>query len=108
MMTRYLRSANIGHDELRLDDEGVFEMDFNERERERYALKDGDVLVSEGSAGADVVGMPAAWHGELPEPVCYQNTPLRYRAKEGVTLPALVASRECTLGSGISEARMSS
>lgn len=87
-MTRYLRSANVGYDELRLDD--VMSMDFDERERERYGLQEGDVLVSEGSAGADAVGMPAAWRGELDGPVCFQNTLLRYRAIEGVTTPEFV------------------
>lgn len=87
-MTKYLRSGNVGHDELRLDE--VFEMDFNEKERQTYALVDGDVLVSEGSAGADAVGMPAAWHGELDPPVCFQNTLLRYRAKDGITSPEFV------------------
>lgn len=82
-MTQYLRSANIGYDKLRLDD--VMSMDFNERERERYALQVGDVLVSEGSAGADAVGMPAAWNDEIEGPICFQNTLLRYRAIEGVT-----------------------
>ena len=87
-MTAYLRSANIGIDELRLHD--VMSMDFDARERERYGLQDGDVLVSEGSAGADAVGMPAAWHGEIDGPVCFQNTLLRYRAIEGVTTPEFV------------------
>jgi len=87
-MTPYLRSANIGYDVLRLDD--VLCMDFNERERERYALQDGDVLVSEGSAGAAAVGMPAAWHTEIEGPVCFQNTLLRYRAIDGVSTPAFV------------------
>lgn len=87
-MTRYLRSANVGYDELRLED--VMSMDFNESERERYALQDGDVLVSEGSAGAAAVGMPAAWHGELDGVVCFQNTLLRYRAIPGMTTPQFV------------------
>lgn len=87
-MTPYLRSANVGHDELRLDD--VMSMDFDERERERYSLHDGDVLVSEGSAGANAVGMPAAWRGELEGPICFQNTLLRYRAQEGITTPEFV------------------
>ena len=82
-MTKYLRSANIGHDALRLDD--VMEMDFDERERARLSLEVGDVLVSEGSAGADAVGMPAAWNGEIEGEVCFQNTLLRYRAIENVT-----------------------
>lgn len=87
-MTPYLRSANVGYDELRLDD--VMSMDFDERERERYALQDGDVLVSEGSAGANAVGMPAAWHGEIEGPICFQNTLLRYRAIEDVSTPEFV------------------
>lgn len=87
-MTLYLRSANIGYDELRLQD--VFAMDFNQREREIYALQDGDVLVSEGSAGAGAVGMPAVWHDEIDGPVCFQNTLLRYRSVEGVTTPEFV------------------
>ncbi|MGJ6122693.1 hypothetical protein QN239_08965 [Mycolicibacterium sp. Y3] len=87
-MTPYLRSGNIGYDALRLDD--VFSMDFNERERQRYSLQDGDVLVSEGSAGAEAVGMPAAWHDEIEGPVCFQNTLLRYRSIEGVTMPSFV------------------
>ena len=64
-------------------------MDFNERERERYALQDGDLLVSEGSAGADAWRCQA-WHGELEGPVCFQNTLLRYRAVEGVSTPEFV------------------
>ena len=87
-MTKYLRSANVGHDELRLDD--VMEMDFNDKERDRLKLEIGDVLVSEGSAGAGAVGMPAAWNGELDGPVCFQNTLLRYRARNGVTTPQFV------------------
>ena len=87
-MTKYLRSANIGHDELRLDD--VMEMDFNENERARLSLEVGDVLVSEGSAGADAVGMPAAWNGEIEGAVCFQNTLLRYRAIKNVTTPEFV------------------
>lgn len=87
-MTPYLRSANVGYDELRLDD--VMSMDFDQRERERYALESGDVLVSEGSAGANAVGMPAAWHGEIDGTVCFQNTLLRYRAIKDVTTPEFV------------------
>lgn len=87
-MTKYLRSANVGYDELRLGD--VMEMDFNDKERKRLQLEVGDVLVSEGSAGADAVGMPAAWNGELDGTVCFQNTLLRYRARSGVTTTQFV------------------
>lgn len=87
-MTPYLRSANVGYDELRMDD--VLSMDFTPTERERYQLEDGDVLVSEGSASPTAVGMPAVWHGEIEGPVCFQNTLLRFRAVAGVTTPEFV------------------
>ena len=68
----------------------VLSMDFTPVERERYQLKDGDVLVSEGSASPTAIGMPAVWHDELEGPVCIQNTLLRFRAVDGVTTPAFV------------------
>lgn len=87
-MTPYMRSANVGYDEMRMDD--VLSMDFDEKERERYRLEDGDVLVSEGSASPTAVGMPAVWRGEMEGPVCFQNTLLRFRAIEGTTTPEFV------------------
>ncbi len=87
-MTQYMRSANVGYDELRMDD--VLSMDFDAKERERYRLLDGDVLVSEGSASPTAVGMPAVWRDELEAPICFQNTLLRYRAIDGVTTPDFV------------------
>lgn len=87
-MTSYLRSANVGYGTLNLSD--VLEMDFNPSERETFVLRYGDVLVSEGSASATAVGMPAMWRDEIPAPVCFQNTLLRYRAIQGVSIPAFV------------------
>lgn len=87
-MTPYLRSANVGYGTLDLTD--VLEMDFNPIEREKFGLRYGDVLVSEGSASETAVGMPAMWRDEIPGPVCFQNTLLRYRAVEGVSIPAFV------------------
>lgn len=87
-MTQYMRSANVGYDELRMED--VLSMDFDETERERYRLLEGDVLVSEGSASPTAVGMPAVWRNELEGPVCFQNTLLRYRAIRDVTTPDFV------------------
>ncbi|KZM78239.1 hypothetical protein A0J59_14750 [Cellulosimicrobium sp. I38E] len=82
-MTKYLRSANVGYGTLDLDD--VMQMDFDQREQETFGLRDGDVLVSEGSASEKAVGMPAMWRAELTGPVCFQNTLLRYRAIDGVS-----------------------
>ncbi|WP_370334186.1 restriction endonuclease subunit S [Amycolatopsis sp. CFH S0078] len=87
-MTNYLRSANVGNGKLNLSD--VLQMDFDPSERERFCLQSGDILVSEGSASEKAVGMAAMWRDELPGPVCFQNTLLRYRAVAGVSIPSFV------------------
>ncbi|MCR3721199.1 type I restriction enzyme, S subunit [Prauserella flava] len=87
-MTPYLRSANVGYGTFNFSD--VLEMDFTPAERESFGLRYGDVLVSEGSASETAVGMPAMWRDEIPAPICFQNTLLRYRAVDGVTIPAFV------------------
>ncbi|MCD0444303.1 restriction endonuclease subunit S [Glycomyces sp. A-F 0318] len=84
-MTPYLRSANVGYGRLDLSD--VLEMNYDPVEREKFGLRYGDVLVSEGSASTNAVGMPAMWRDELPAPVCTQMTLLRLRAREGVCIP---------------------
>ncbi|KQH80139.1 hypothetical protein AO501_32800 [Mycobacterium gordonae] len=85
-MTNYLRSANIGDGVLDLAD--VKQMNFNPAERAKFGLREGDVLVSEGSASAAAVGLSAVWHGEIEDPVCFQKTLLRFRAIDGVTTAA--------------------
>ncbi|MEH0471796.1 hypothetical protein QA943_23675 [Streptomyces sp. B21-097] len=87
-MTPYLRSANVGYGALDLSD--VLEMNYDPAEREKFGLRYGDVVVSEGSASANAVGMPAMWRDELPAPVCTQMTLLRLRAREGVCIPEFV------------------
>ncbi|MEV1079746.1 hypothetical protein AB0I98_16095 [Streptomyces sp. NPDC050211] len=87
-MTPYLRSANVGYGTLDLSD--VLEMNYDPAEREKFGLRYGDVVVSEGSASANAVGMPAMWRDELPAPVCTQMTLLRLRAREGVCIPEFV------------------
>lgn len=87
--TPYLRSANVTHGRLLLDD--VKTMAFDAKQRSKYALRPGDVLVSEGSASADAVGAPSRFSGELEGTVCFQNTLLRFRAVDGVTTPAFVS-----------------
>jgi type I restriction enzyme S subunit len=84
-MTRYLRSANVGYGTLDLSD--VQEMNYEAHEREKFGLQYGDVLVSEGSASAKAVGMPAMWRDDLPAPVCFQMTLLRLRAISAVCTP---------------------
>jgi len=87
-MTPYLRSANVGYGTLDLSD--VLEMNYDPVEREKFGLRYGDVVVSEGSASANAVGMPAMWRVELPGPVCTQMTLLRLRALEGICIPEFV------------------
>jgi type I restriction enzyme, S subunit len=87
-MTPYLRSANVGYGTLDLTN--VLEMNFDPKERKAFGLAPGDVLVSEGSASQSAVGMPAMWRGELPEPICFQKTLMRYRAIEGISVPEFV------------------
>lgn len=84
-MVQYLRSANVTLEGVDVSD--VKMMNFDPREQARFSLKAGDVLVSEASASASAVGMPAVWNMQLPGVVCFQNTLLRYRAIDGVTLP---------------------
>jgi type I restriction enzyme, S subunit len=87
-MTQYLRSANVGYGTLDLSD--VLEMNYDLVERKKFGLKYGDVVVSEGSASANAVGMPAMWRDELPAPVCTQMTLLRLRALDAVCIPEFV------------------
>ncbi len=81
----YLRSANVTL--AGIDASDVKSMNFEPREQVKFALASGDVLVSEASASAPSVGMPAVWRGDLPGVVCFQNTLLRYRAIAGVSSP---------------------
>jgi type I restriction enzyme S subunit len=87
-MTPYLRSANVGYGTLDLSD--VLEMNYNPAERKKFGLQYGDVVVSEGSASASAVGLPAIWRDELPGPVCTQMTLLRLRGLEGICISEFV------------------
>lgn len=84
----YVRSANVTPKGIGTAD--VKSMNFEPKEQQKFALRDGDVLVSEASASAPSVGMPAVWREDVPGTVCFQNTLLRYRAVEGRSLPAFV------------------
>lgn len=59
----YLRNANVQWGRFDLTE--VFEMDFDENEREEFRVRQGDVLICEGGE----VGRAAVWRGELNE--CY-------------------------------------
>jgi type I restriction enzyme S subunit len=69
--TKYVRAANITPAGLDLSD--LLEMDFTPRERQIFALADGDILLTEASGSAAHVGRAALWRGEIDD-CCYQNT----------------------------------
>jgi len=75
-MRPYMRAANITWSGWDLSD--VKEMNFSPDEFEVFSLRDGDVLLNEGSGSAKEVGKPAVWRGEV-EGACFQNTLLRVR-----------------------------
>lgn len=78
-MTSYLRAANVQDGRLDLSD--VKSMNFDPKEQDRFALREGDILISEGSGSLSAVGASAVWNGEIPGPVCFQNTLLRLRPR---------------------------
>lgn len=84
----YIRSANVTRSGINIED--VKSMNFTAKEQLKFGLKTGDVLVSEASASASAVGMPAVWNNEIQTVVGFQNTLLRFRALDGITLPGFV------------------
>jgi len=75
--TRYVRAANLTWDGIDLAD--VLEMDFRPQELAAYALRPGDVLLSEASGSLGEVGKPVLWQGSS-EIYCFQNTVIRFRS----------------------------
>ena len=76
--TKYIRAANITETGLSLTD--VLDMEFTPKEKEKYLLKHGDIVVSEASGSITQVGKPAIWEEQLSE-CCFQNTVIRLRLK---------------------------
>ncbi|MFC9973836.1 hypothetical protein ACFVH6_23350 [Spirillospora sp. NPDC127200] len=82
-MVPYLRVANVGDNELRMTD--VRKMNFTPDEQKRYALRPGDILVSEGQS-RELVGQSVLVE-EIPEPMFFQNTLIRFRADPEIIRP---------------------
>jgi len=74
--TKYLRAANITEQGIDLSD--VLEMEFTPRERMRYQLHPGDLLLSEASGSPRQVGKPAICGKDHAE-YCFQNTVIRHQ-----------------------------
>jgi type I restriction enzyme, S subunit len=79
----YLAVANV--QDMRLNLSHVKCIDATEEEIERYALRDGDLLLTEGG-DPDKLGRGTLWHGELP--VCiHQNHVFRVRVTADTVTP---------------------
>ncbi|HRA63572.1 MAG TPA: restriction endonuclease subunit S [Burkholderiaceae bacterium] len=72
---QYIRAANITEAGIDLDD--VLAMDFSKTEQKTFALKQGDVLLTEASGSPEHVGRPAIWQNANGL-YCFQNTVLRF------------------------------
>ena len=80
----YMRNINVQWGQLDLST--VWEMDFDDHDRNEFRLEPGDVLICEGGAG---VGQTAIWRGELPE--CYfQKSLHRVRPKPDMAVPEYI------------------
>jgi Type I restriction modification DNA specificity domain len=86
--TKYVRAANITSEGVDLTD--LLEMDFTIAERARFALRVGDVLLTEASGSATQVGRAALWISEIKN-CCYQNTVIRFRPHVALPEYAIVA-----------------
>ncbi|MEW6581412.1 MAG: restriction endonuclease subunit S [Actinomycetota bacterium] len=88
-MVPYLRAANVTDGRLDLSD--VQEMNFSPDEQRIFELRDGDVLITEGSGSLTAVGASAVWRSEIGGRVCFQNTLLRVRPRTQRTDPRFLA-----------------
>jgi type I restriction enzyme, S subunit len=79
-LCKYLRVANVFDGFI--DTADVLEMPFSSAEKERFLLKDGDILLNEGQS-IELVGRSAIYRG-TPEDCCFQNTLVRFRAGPSV------------------------
>ncbi len=77
-MRPYLRVANVFED--RIDVSDILEMNFTPRDFETYRLEYGDILLNEGQS-LELIGRPAIYRNEVPN-ACFQNTLVRFKAKE--------------------------
>jgi type I restriction enzyme S subunit len=84
----YLRVANVqdGYFDLRT----IKEVEVSQSEVQRYSLREGDVLFTEGG-DADKLGRGAVWTGEVPH-CLHQNHVFAVRVDPAFLLPAFLAA----------------
>lgn len=79
----YLRNSNVQWDWIETSD--LEQMDFNEKDRKKFSLKYGDVLICEGGE----VGRAAIWRNQMTD--CYfQKAIHRARPNQSLALPEYV------------------
>lgn len=78
--------ANFNVQWFNFDLSSLNQMDFDEADQEEFALKDGDLLVTEGGE----VGRCAIWHEQI-SPCFYQKALHRIRCNKDVILPEYMA-----------------
>lgn len=98
-MVPYLRAANVKDGRLDLTD--VKSMDFSPSEQKIFALRPGDVLVTEGAGSLAAVGASGVYGGEIEGVVCFQNTLLRLRPRAGTDSRFLMWWARHAFGSGL-------
>ena len=76
----YLRNSNVLWFSFKLDD--LLEMDFDEKDRVEFSLRNGDVLMCEGGE----IGRCAIWRDELEE-YYFQKAIHRIRLEKKIALP---------------------
>ena len=84
----YMRVANVQDGRIFIDD--VQEIEVLESEVEKYRLKQGDILLTEGG-DPDKLGRGAVWKGEIA-PCIHQNHIFRVRANAKIILPEFLSA----------------
>lgn len=84
----YLRVANVQDGKLDLSE--IKNIDIDADEREKYALRAGDIVMTEGG-DIDKLGRGYVWQGELPY-CAHQNHVFRVRVDENVLHPFFLSA----------------
>ena len=78
--------ANFNVQWFRFEIENLNKMDFNEADRQKFELRDGDLLVCEGGE----IARCAVWHNEI-QPCYFQKALHRVRCNQHIVLPDYMA-----------------
>jgi type I restriction enzyme S subunit len=88
VLVPYMRVANVQDGRIFIDD--VQEIEALESEIEKFRLKRGDILLTEGG-DPDKLGRGAVWKGEI-DPCIHQNHIFRVRTTKKIILPEYLSA----------------